>query len=119
MSVFYWLTKLFPTHSSSRRAGRRRGARTAKVTRRASLCLEALENRLVPSTLTVTSSLDDGSSGTLRSTIAAAASGDTIVFSSGVLGTPIVLTQGELLLNQNVTINASEDMPETISGGNN
>src|SRR5262249_39783056 len=36
--------------------------------------LEALEDRWMPSTLTVTSPLDDGSSSTLRAEIAAAAS---------------------------------------------
>jgi hypothetical protein len=47
---------------------------------------------------TVTSLADDGSSGTLRSVIAAAAPGDTINFS--VSGT-ITLTSGTLALSQN------------------
>ena len=119
MSVSSWLTKFILPHFPSRRACRGRSARITKVTRRAPLWLEALENRLVPSTLTVTNSLDDGSSGTLRSTIAAAASGDTIVLSPILQGAPIVLAHGELVLNQNVTISAGDDVPETISGGGN
>ncbi len=53
------------------------------------------------STLTVTSNADDGSSGTLRSRIAAAAPGDTIDFA--VTGT-IVLVQGQILLDKDLTI---------------
>ena len=52
-------------------------------------------------TLTVTSGGDTGV-GTLRNQIAAAASGDTIVF-SGV--TTVTLTSGELVINKNLTIN--------------
>jgi hypothetical protein len=66
--------------------------------------LEALEDRWLPSTLTVTSPLDDGSSGTLRATIAAAGSGDTIVFDSSLNGKTITLNGNELLLNKNLTI---------------
>ncbi|HQR36447.1 MAG TPA: right-handed parallel beta-helix repeat-containing protein, partial [Blastocatellia bacterium] len=51
-------------------------------------------------TLTVTSGADTGA-GTLRNQIAAAASGDTIVF-SGV--TTVTLTSAELLINKNLTI---------------
>src|SRR6266436_774533 len=54
-------------------------------------------------TFTVTSTADDGSDGTLRNAIAAAAPGDTINFS---LATPatITLTDGELLINKDLTI---------------
>src|SRR5438552_18075791 len=40
--------------------------------------LEALEDRIVPSTLTVTSAADDSSAGTLRAVLGNAQSGDTI-----------------------------------------
>src|SRR6516225_4769018 len=66
--------------------------------------LEALEDRWLPSTLTVTSPLDDGSSGTLRATIAAAASGDTIVFDSGLNGQSITLNGNELAVAKNLNI---------------
>ncbi len=54
-------------------------------------------------TLTVTSTADDGSDGTLRKAIADAAPGDTINFS---LATPatITLANGELLIDKDLTI---------------
>src|SRR5262245_26346287 len=53
--------------------------------------LEVLEGRALPSTLTVLNTLDSGP-GSLRDTIAAAASGDTIKFDSSVIhGQPITL----------------------------
>jgi hypothetical protein len=80
--------------------------------------LEALEDRCLPYTLYVSSPLDDGSRGTLRYDIAHAQSGDTIEMSP-TLTAPIVLTQGELLLKKNVTIEGQANRPETISGNNN
>jgi hypothetical protein len=77
-----------------------------------------LEDRCLPSTLYVTSPLDDGSKGTLRYDIAHAQSGDTIVMSPS-LTAPIVLTQGELLLKKNLTIEGQANQPETISGNHN
>jgi hypothetical protein len=95
--------------------------------------LEALEDRWLPSTLTVTS-LQDSGSGTLRAEIAAANSGDTIVFSSTLSsatttkqthGKPkpppttsptITLTSGELLLSKNLTIQGPTFGQLTISG---
>src|SRR5215216_875872 len=53
-------------------------------------------------TRTVTNA-GDGGAGSLRATIAAAASGDTVVFSN-VIDT-IVLTSGELVIAKNLTIN--------------
>jgi predicted outer membrane repeat protein len=67
-------------------------------------CLETLEDRCLPSTLTVTSPLDDGSSGTLRATIAAAASGDTIVFANSLNDQTITLNGNELLINKTLNI---------------
>src|SRR5207249_4549577 len=52
-------------------------------------------------TLTVSSTADDGTAGTLRSVLAGAADGDTIEFS--VAGT-ITLISGELLVDKNVAI---------------
>jgi subtilisin family serine protease len=54
-----------------------------------------------PATITVTSTADSGA-GTLRAALASAANGDTID-ASGVAGT-ILLTSGELLVSNNVTI---------------
>ena len=120
MSVSNWLTKLFPPHSPSRRAGRGRSARTAKATRRAprpGLRLEALEERYLLSTLTVLN-INDSGAGSLRADIAAAHSGDTIVFAPSLVGQTITLTSGELLINKNLTIAGPGAGKLTISGDN-
>lgn len=85
---------------------------------RSRLYLEPLEDRCVPSILLVTRSNDDVAQlGTLRYAVAHASSGDFILVLNSVLGhPPIVLTHGELLLNQDVTITGLLNVPETISG---
>jgi len=65
--------------------------------------LEALEDRWMPSTLTVTNNLDSGP-GSLRAEIAAAQNTDTIVFAPSLNGQTITLTSGELLISTGVTI---------------
>ena len=92
--------------------------------------LEALEDRFMPSTLTVLNNLDSGP-GSLRAEIAAAQSGDTIVFSptlssssstsphhGGSTSTPptITLTSGELDLTRDLTIQGPGAGQLTISG---
>ncbi len=74
--------------------------------------LETLEDRTVLSTLTVLNNQDSGT-GSLRATIAAALSGDTIVFDKSLIGKTITLTSGELQIAKNLTIVGSG---ETISG---
>jgi fibronectin-binding autotransporter adhesin len=77
--------------------------------------LEALDDRLVPSTLTVTNNLDTGvaGDGSLRGAIAAARSGDTIIFNPSLSGQTIDLysfpagefaIDGEMVLNKNLAI---------------
>src|SRR5262245_32124569 len=62
--------------------------------------LEALEDRCLPSMVTVTNLLDDGA-GSLRAAIRGAASGDTVNFAvSGM----ITLTTGPLVINKDLTI---------------
>ena len=58
-------------------------------------------------TLTITSTADDGSAGTLRSEIAAASPGDTITFDPVVFAAnqTITLLQGTLTISQSLTIN--------------
>jgi hypothetical protein len=85
--------------------------------RRVRLDLEILEARTVPS-LTVTSALDDGSAGTLRSTIAAAPSGATINFSNQLRGHTIVLTGGQLVINKNLDIEGPGANKVIVSGNN-
>jgi len=93
--------------------------------------LEVLEERRVLSTLTVTSSLDNGGrpgDGTLRGEIAAAQSGDTIVFDPSLDGQTITLGSGrsyggigiqwsQLEVNKNLTIQGPEAGLLAISGG--
>jgi hypothetical protein len=78
--------------------------------------LEVLEGRDVPSTLTVTSVADSGP-GSLRAEIAAASSGDTIVFAPGLNGT-IILTSGELDITKSLTIQGPGASQLAVSGGN-
>jgi hypothetical protein len=78
--------------------------------------LEALEQRWVPSTLTVTSAANSGT-GSLRTEIAAAHSNDTLVFAPSLNGQTITLAKGsELLLNKNLTIAGPGAGALTISG---
>ncbi len=98
--------------------------------------LETLEERCVPTTFNVTSNADSlGSAatmGTLRWAVAQAQNGDTIKIQPQVIhyvglngsgslsttvGQDIVLTQGEIVLNHNVTIESTGPVP-TISGDN-
>jgi hypothetical protein len=78
--------------------------------------VEALEDRWLPSTLTVTNTHDSGP-GSLRAEIAAAHSGDTIVFARRLDGRTITLTNGELDLTKNLTIHGPGAGQLTIRGG--
>jgi hypothetical protein len=62
-----------------------------------------LEDRTVLSTLTVLNNADSGA-GSLRDTLAAAQSGDTIVFDPSLILQTITLTSGPLALSSNLTI---------------
>ena len=87
-----------------------------KAPHRSRLAVEALEDRWVPSTLTVTKSGDDVTQNhTLRYAVAHAQSGDTIQITAAVKD-PIVLTHGELVVSQNVTILSVPARTPTISG---
>jgi predicted outer membrane repeat protein len=77
--------------------------------------LEGLEDRWVPSTLTVQNNLDSGA-GSLRAEIAAAHNGDTIAFAPSLVGQTITLTSGEMLLKHNVTITGPGAAQLTVSG---
>jgi hypothetical protein len=72
----------------------------------------------VPSTLTVTNNLDNGSAGSLRAEIAAANPGDTINFAPSLNGQTITLTSGELVLNKSLTIQGPGAGQLSISAGN-
>jgi hypothetical protein len=79
--------------------------------------LEALEDRCVPSTLTVTTPLDNGAVGSLRYEIGVAQSGDTIVFAPSLNGSTITLGDSELLINKNLTIQGPGASLLAINGG--
>src|SRR5262245_20141920 len=96
--------------------GSRRSHRQAW--RRCPPCLEALEDRIVPSTVLVSKSADDVTEpGTLRYAVAHAAGGDTIVLAAGLRTTPIVLSEGELFLDKDLTIRSVGHAAVTVSGG--
>lgn len=63
-------------------------------------------------TLIVTTNSDDGSAGTLRTTVQNSAAHDVINFDPSLSGSTILLTNGQIALNQSLTIDAS-----ALSGG--
>ena len=65
--------------------------------------IEFLEDRCLPSALTVRNTNDSGA-GSLRADIAAAHSGDTIKFDPGLAGQTIALTSGELTISKSLDI---------------
>jgi hypothetical protein len=82
--------------------------------------LESLEDRTVPSTLTVTSAADTAvaGDGSLRGEIAAARSGDTIQFAPSLAGQTITLAYGELAISKSLNIEGLGASQLTISGNN-
>jgi hypothetical protein len=96
------------------------GGRAARVQhrkphRRFTPRVQVLEGRTLPSTLTVLNNQDSGP-GSLRDTIATAASGDTIDFDPGLAGQTITLMSGQLLLNKSLDIEGPGADQLTISG---
>src|SRR4051812_45137028 len=77
--------------------------------------LEGLEDRRLLSTLTVMNNADNGD-GSLRAVIAAAHSGDTIVFDNGLNGQTITLTSGELVVDKSLAIKGPGADQLAISG---
>ena len=77
--------------------------------------LELLEDRTVPSTLTVTNPADSGD-GSLRAMIATAQSGDQIVFETSLEGRTITLTSGPLTITQSIDIEAAGADKLAVSG---
>jgi hypothetical protein len=79
--------------------------------------LLVLEDRTVLSVLTVLNNADSGA-GSLRDTIAAAQSGDTIIFDPSLAYETITLSSGPLALNSNLTIDGAGADLLAISGNN-
>ena len=116
-SLFGWLHSAAPRN----RAGRigRQQPRRPRAVRRGSYVprLDLLEDRTVLSVLTVLNNADSGA-GSLRDTIAAAQSGDVIVFNPSMASETITLSSGPLALSSNLTINGLGASLLTISGNN-
>lgn len=75
------------------------------------LVLFGFASFLQATTFTVTTNSDSGP-GSLRQNILVAGAADIIIFATNLAGATILLTSGELLLNKNLTIDAS-----TLPGG--
>jgi hypothetical protein len=93
--------------------------RAAKRPRAARLLVEALEDRTVPSVLTVTNTHDTSvaGDGSLRGEILAAQSGDTVQFSSTLKGKTITLTShSEILISNSITVKGLGSGALSISG---
>jgi hypothetical protein len=94
---------------------RKTGRGPARARRSFAPGLESLEERTVPSTLTVLNNLDKGP-GSLRDTITNAKSGDTIVFAPSLNGQTITLTSDQLTLNKSLDIEGPGPSLLAISG---
>jgi hypothetical protein len=125
MRLFSWLRQQIGTNDLARSARQRRSkeGRVPRVRPR----LEFLEDRCVPSTLTVDHSWDNSAppnvpapQGTLEWAAASAQNGDTIIITGAAVNHGINLTHGEVILTQqNLTImTAPGKPPATISGDN-
>ena len=108
-SVFHWLRR----SSARQRAASTR--RRSKPRRSSVPQLLVLEDRTVLSVLTVLNNADSGA-GSLRDTIAAAQSGDTIVFDPSLAYETITLSSGPLALGSNLTIDGLGANLLAISG---
>ena len=108
----WFIPRLRVRHLSARKHARRSCVKQRTFRPR----LEAIEPRVVLSTLTVINTLDSGP-GSLRAAIAAAGSGDTVDVSN-LSGQTIDLTGGELVLNKSLTIQgpSAPNSPVTIDG---
>jgi hypothetical protein len=118
MSLFLWLRSRATTHAPQGRGKRRPAAERFRPQ------LEALDERWLPSTLTVTNNLGFGA-GSLRGEIGIAQSGDTIVFDPSLRGQTINLNTNapgfggpdELVINKNLDIEGPGASNLAINGG--
>ncbi|MBI1915943.1 MAG: hypothetical protein HYS12_14590 [Planctomycetes bacterium] len=114
-----WFPSLLLSLLLSRKpgAGRRPNARRHPAPQRRSFVprLEALEDRTVPSTLTVLNNLDKGAD-SLRDAIGHARDGDSIVFTPSLAGQTITLTSGALVVKNSVDIEGPGASLLAVSG---
>jgi hypothetical protein len=111
-----WFTSLLS--SLPARAGHRPQTARNRARHRFVPRLEVLEDRIVPSTLTVLNNLDKGA-GSLRDAITKASNGDTIVFDPSLNGQTITLTSDQLTINENLDIEGPGASLLAISGNGN
>lgn len=79
------------------------------------VCLLALPMATNGNVITVISSADSGA-GSLRQSVAGAADGDTIQFSTLLFGSAITLTSGQIIISKDLRITGLGDDSTTISG---
>src|SRR5262249_25177569 len=115
MSFLSWLASAISNWQSPMGSGLRKPKAGSRKPLRFWPQLEALEDRFMPSTLTVLNNMDSGS-GSLRAEIAAGSSGDTIVFAPSLDGQTITLTTGVLDINKSLTIQGPGASQLTVSG---
>jgi hypothetical protein len=111
MGFSSWLRNWTANRGPQARSQRRPAARGFRPQ------LEALEDRCLPSTLTVTNNLDNGSVGSLRYEIGQSRKGDTIVFAPSLKGQTITLSGSELDITKSLTIQGPGAGLLTINGG--
>src|SRR6516165_4327958 len=109
-TLLHWLGRGCP-------GGRRKRGRPRQAARRPSLVprLLVLEDRTLPSTLTVLNNADSGD-GSLRAAISVAQSGDQIVFDPSLHGQTITLTSGQLAITKSLDIEGPGADQLSISG---
>jgi predicted outer membrane repeat protein len=108
-----WSTSVFGFWKSR---SRRTGCSKPSSQRRHSFrpWLEGLEDRYVPSRLFVTSNADNGAAGTLRWAVQQATKNDIVEIDTTQT---IVLTQGQIVVRKDLTIEAAKNTTATVSGG--
>jgi len=109
-----WFSSCLGKRQRSASSGRSHGAGRKRPTYGPRL--EALEDRWLPSTLTVLSNLDSGT-GSLRAEIAAAANGDTIAFAPALNGQTIMLAS-QIVISKSLDIKGLGAAKLTVSGNN-
>src|SRR5947209_9915502 len=110
MGFSSWLRNLQSAWPLGRNGGRGRPARRCRPATSYRPRLEALEDRWLPSTLTVLNTADSGA-GSLRAEIAAANPGDTIVFAKSV---HTITLASELVINKNLDIEGPGEAKLTV-----
>ena len=111
--VSRWIKKTLGLETALSRTPR--GAHRPPQTRRCRLSLERLEDRTLPSTVTVLNTNDSGPD-SLRQAMLGASPGDTILFQQGLTGT--IALSSTLAITENLTIEGPGSGALTISGQN-